>query len=87
MEKYLQSGKGTEFCNKSFDNHLEENCIRRWLRTPYSQQGKSVAERKNRTLIERARKLVIHSGLSIDCFGLKQIMFAIDVYQRVRCER
>lgn len=40
------------------------NGIRRRLATPYSPQHNIVAERKNRTLEETARCLLIHAGFS-----------------------
>lgn len=53
--KALQSNKGREYCNKEFDQFLEQNGIARRLLTPYTPQQNGIAERKNRTLVEMAR--------------------------------
>lgn len=53
--KALQSDNGKEYCNKEFDQCLEQNGIARRLSTPHTPQQNGVAERKNRMLIEMAR--------------------------------
>lgn len=62
--KALQSDNGGEFINKEFDEYLKSQGIQRRLTTPYTPEQNGVAERKNRTLIESARCLLIQSGLS-----------------------
>lgn len=59
----LQSDNGTEFCNKEFQNFLDEHGIKRRLTTPYTPQQNGTAERKNRTLVETARCLLMDSNL------------------------
>lgn len=59
--KYLQSDNGTEYCNKDFDNYLKENGIQRRLTVIYTAQQNGLAERKNRTLVEKARCMMIES--------------------------
>lgn len=61
--KYLQSDNGLEYCNKEFDELLKENGIQRRLTVPYTPQQNGLAERKNRTLIETARSLMLQSGV------------------------
>lgn len=53
--KALQSDNGKEYCNKEFDQFLEQNGIARRLTAPHTPQQNGLAERKNRTLVEMAR--------------------------------
>ena len=61
--KMIQSDNGTEYCNKQFDRYLESCGIMRRLTVPHTPQQNGVAERKNRSLIETARCLMIQSKL------------------------
>lgn len=61
--KYLHTDNGTEFLNKNFTDFLEENGIGRRLTTPYTPQSNGIAERMNRTLLEKARCMLLSSGL------------------------
>lgn len=62
--KCLRTDNGREYLNNDFDNSLRVNGIKRQLTVPYTPQQNGVAERANRTLIEMARTMLIHSGLS-----------------------
>jgi len=61
--KAIQSDNGKEFCNSEMDAILKNVGIHRRLTTVYTPQQNGVAERRNRTLIETARCLMIQSGL------------------------
>lgn len=61
--KSIQSDNGREFINKEFDSFLKSEGIKRRLTTPYTPEQNGVAKRKNRTLVEAARFLLIQSGL------------------------
>lgn len=61
--KQLQSDNGKEFCNKEFDDFLKKEGIGRRLTTPHTPQQNGIAERKNRTLVEMARCMIMQSGL------------------------
>lgn len=61
--KALQSDNGTEYCNRKFDEFLRENGIRRRLTVPHTPEQNGVAERKNRTLVDMARCMLIQSKL------------------------
>jgi len=63
--KCLQSDNGREFCNEDFDKFLKEEGITRRLTTPYTPQSNGIAERKNRTLMEMARCMMMQSKLPI----------------------
>lgn len=59
----LQSDNGKEYENKNFNSLLEQHGILRRLTAPYNPQQNGVSERRNRTLMETARCLLIQSGL------------------------
>lgn len=64
--KYLQSdNEVSEYCNRKFDNYLKENGIQRRLSVKYTPEQNGVAERKNRTLVEKARCLLIEANLPL----------------------
>lgn len=59
----IQSDNGTEYTNAEFEKFLKENGIRRRLTVPYTPEQNGVSERKNRTLVEMARCMLIQAGL------------------------
>ncbi|CAD7002894.1 unnamed protein product [Ceratitis capitata] len=61
--KALRSDNGREYINKRFDDFLKQHGIARQLTIPYSPQQNGVAERANRTLVEMARSLLVHSNM------------------------
>jgi len=61
--KYLQSDNGKEYKNLAFDTFLAEHGIARRLSIPYHPEQNGTAERKNRTLLDTARCLLLQSGL------------------------
>ncbi|KAL0267052.1 UNVERIFIED_CONTAM: hypothetical protein PYX00_009420 [Menopon gallinae] len=61
--KFLQSDNGTEYVNNEFDKYLKENGIQRRLSISYSPQQNGISERKNRTLLDMARCLLIQAGM------------------------
>lgn len=61
--KCLQSDNGREYVNKCFDELLRRHGILRRLTAPYNPEQNGVAERRNRTLMEMARCLLMQSGL------------------------
>lgn len=80
--KYLQSDNGKEYCNEDFDRYLKQCGISRRLTVPYTPEQNGVAERRNRTLVEMARCLMIQSGLAAS-FWAEAISTAN--YLRNRC--
>lgn len=67
--KCLQSDNGKEYINQEFDDFLKENGVQRRLTVTHTPEQNGVAERKNRTLVEMARCLLIQSGLSPAFWG------------------
>ncbi|KMQ87943.1 retrovirus-related pol polyprotein from transposon tnt 1-94 [Lasius niger] len=61
--KIIQSDNGKEFVNATIDEFLKKRGIIRRLTVPYCPQQNGVAERRNRTLVEMARCLLLQSGL------------------------
>lgn len=61
--KAVQSDNGLEFVNREFDDYLKSQGIQHRLSTLYTPEQNGVAERKNRTLLEAARCLLLKSGL------------------------
>jgi len=61
--KCLKSDNGGEYCSKEFENFCSSHGIRRLKTVPGTPQQNGVAERMNRTILERARAMRIHSGL------------------------
>jgi transposase InsO family protein len=53
----IRSDNGTEFKNYTLNYFLSDEGIRHQYSSPYTPQQNSVAERKNRTLIDMARTM------------------------------
>lgn len=75
--KYLQLDNGKEYVNQEFDTFLRNNGIERrltvmWASTHsdrHTPEQNGIAEKKNRTLVEMARCLMIQSNLSSSFWG------------------
>lgn len=67
--KYLQSDNGTEYVNKDFDSFLKRSGIQRRLTAPYTPNQNGIAERKNRTLIEKGRAMMIDAKAPLKLWG------------------
>ncbi|CAB0021134.1 unnamed protein product, partial [Nesidiocoris tenuis] len=61
--KYLQSDNGTEYVNGSFNKFLLDSGIQRRLSAPFTPQQNGLAERLNRTLLDKARCLMAEGNL------------------------
>ena len=57
--KHIKSDNGTEFKNSGLDDYLDELGITHELSAPYTPQQNGVVERKNRTLVEMARTMLV----------------------------
>jgi hypothetical protein len=60
----LRSDNGTEFVNKKMDNMCALNGIVHQKTVPYSPQQNGVAERMNRTIMEKVRSMLYYKGIS-----------------------
>ncbi|XP_025833281.1 uncharacterized protein LOC112905330 [Agrilus planipennis] len=61
--KALQFDNGKEYCSNIFAGYLRSHGIKRRFSAPYTPQQNGVNERKNRTLVEMARCMVLQSSL------------------------
>jgi transposase InsO family protein len=62
--KILRSDNGREYTSKEFVSFCRDVGIKRELTTPYNPQQNYVAERKNRTMLERSRSSYVLMGRS-----------------------
>lgn len=67
--KIVRSDNGKEYCNKEFDNFLSRHGIEHQTSTPYSPQQNGLAERMNRTLVERAKCMLFDARLPKQLWG------------------
>lgn len=61
--KIIRSDNGGEFINYKLQAYLKENGIKHHTTVPYSPQQNGVAERANRTIVEKARCMLKDAGL------------------------
>eukprot|EP00253_Pinus_taeda_P035892 PITA_35892 len=61
--KVLRTDNGGEICSKEFEEFCKKCGIARQKTTPYTPQQNGVAERMNKTLMERARSILSGAGL------------------------
>ncbi|GKV28505.1 hypothetical protein SLEP1_g37549 [Rubroshorea leprosula] len=64
--KHLRTYNGLEYCSGEFDTFCKNNEIVRHRTVRMTPQQNGVAERMNRTLLERARCMLSNAGLSKD---------------------
>ena len=61
--KCLRTDNGLEFCNHEFDAFCHKNGVKRHLTVPGTPQQNGITERMNKTLLEKARCLLISAGM------------------------
>ena len=59
----LRSDRGGEYNSKEFELYCQEHGIKKHITIPYTPQQNGVAERKNRTLMNSVRCMLLHSCL------------------------
>nr|GEV62202.1 hypothetical protein [Tanacetum cinerariifolium] len=79
--KKLRSNNGLEFCNQEFNNLCKESGIARHLIVAGTPQHNGLAERMNRTLLNKVRCLLIQSGLP-DLFWAEAAVMAAYLINR-----
>ena len=67
--KVIRSDQGREYINYDLQNYLKKEGIRVQHTVIYSPQQNGVAERKNRSLLEMARCMLIDAGIEIKYWG------------------
>ena len=60
----LRTDNGDEYVSKEFEAYLKSKRILHEVSVPHSPEQNGVAERMNRTLMESARSMLSHAGLS-----------------------
>ena len=78
----LRTDNGGEYLSTEFQNYLKVKGIRHELTVPHSPQQNGVAERMNRTLVESARSMIAHAGVS-NIFWAEAISTAAYVRNRL----
>ena len=63
--KKLRSDRGGEYTSREFEDFCAGTGIEKQLTVAYSPQQNGVAERKNRTIIEMSRSMLIEKGLPL----------------------
>lgn len=63
--KCLRSDNGLEYTSTEFNNFCSQEGIRRQLTVPYSPQQNEVSERKNRTVVEMGRSMMMDKNLPL----------------------
>lgn len=80
--KILRSDNGKEYANKSFHNY----CVRNGMKSaPYTPQQNVMAERMNRTIVEKVRCMLIDAKLSKK-FWAEAVTTATFVINRIPCK-
>jgi hypothetical protein len=79
--KTVRSDNGTEYTSHCLEDFLKQEGIRHELTVEYTPQQNGVSERKNRSLVETARCLMIHLGLSAS-FRAEAILTANHIRNR-----
>ena len=74
--KTLRADRGGEYVGGEFETFLKENGIRHQLTARYTPQQNSIAERKNRTIMELARSMLKAKGIPND-FWAESVACAI----------
>ncbi|GAU29778.1 hypothetical protein TSUD_161830 [Trifolium subterraneum] len=84
--KAVRSDRGGEYISTAFMKYCEEQSIKMFLTAPYSPQQNSVAERKNRTVLDMIRSMLKSKNMSKELWAevvqCVLFMFRIDVHIR-----
>ncbi|KAG2854887.1 hypothetical protein PC115_g25913 [Phytophthora cactorum] len=82
--KTLRSDNGGEYTSGAMAKFCKDRGIEQKFTPPYTPQLNGVAERMNRTLVECARCMLEHAGLSKSYWG-EAVMTATFLRNRSRC--
>ena len=81
--KRLRTDNGLEFCNDEFNEFCKNEGIARHRTVRMTPQQNGVAERMNRTLLERARCMISNAGLT-NAFWAEAISTTCYIINRAR---
>ena len=79
--KKVRNDKGGEYLSKMFDDYLKERGTQDERTVPYTPEQNGIAERMNRTLMEKVRSMLYHSKLPLR-FWAEALMAATYVRNR-----
>jgi transposase InsO family protein len=80
--KKIRSDNGTEFKNSQIEGFLEEEGVKHEFSSPYTPQQNGVVERKNRTLLNMARNMLVEyktpdrfwaEAINIYCYSINRL--------------
>jgi len=80
--KILRSDNGGEYTGNKLVSFLKQEGIRLQTSVPYSPSQNGVAERKNRSIIEMAKCMLLDAGLSLQYWG-EAVMTAVYLQNRL----
>ena len=80
--KALRADRGGEYLSEEFSCYLKKHGIRAEFTAAYSPQQNGVSERMNRTLVEAARSMITHAGLS-NAYGAEAVATAVYLCNRM----
>lgn len=83
--KRLRTDNGREYVNRELQEVLEKNGIEHQTTVAYNPQQNGLAERANRTIVERARTMLIDAGLPKD-FWAETTATAVYLINRSPCK-
>ena len=67
--KALRSDRGREYLSKQFKGFYDEKGIARQLTISYTPQQNGIVEKRNRTLLDMVRSMMVQANLSIFFLG------------------
>lgn len=76
--KILRTDNGTEYVNNRFKQFFEANGIKHEYSAPYSPQQNGLSERMNRTIVEKARCMLIDAKLE-RFFWAEAVLAAVNI--------
>lgn len=83
--KKLRTDNGLECCNNEFDDYLTKNGIIHQKTVTYTPQQNCVAERFNRTIVEKTRCMLIDAQLK-RVFWAEAVTTSVYVLNRIPCK-
>ncbi|GJV45894.1 retrovirus-related pol polyprotein from transposon TNT 1-94 [Tanacetum coccineum] len=78
--RFIRTDNGTEFVNKTLYDHYEKVGIFHQKTVPRTPQQNDIVERRNRTLVEAARTMLIFSKVPIENLGKLQPTADIGIF-------
>lgn len=62
----MKTGNGLEYCNNKFDQFCKQSRVKRHRTCTYTPQQNGVAERMNRTIMDKVRCMLAETGLRLE---------------------